>query len=697
MGGAGSSLSELAENEFLRRFVGKEPIDDSDPFWEQLLSFSFKIPQSTADARLIVESSQMLCKTLSHNNLHSGNLCALVRVFIKRALQLKVSAQNEDHVFTWQTYNALFIIRRSLKYFLEMLSEGRILQQLSVVVRTRPVATVLDLDLDGPGMENGEAGADGEGEETLLERFIQTLVQLLVEVPVLNFTYVIHLEAMNTLLVLLSVQMYIPRISHKSLVTEYIMHGKCASDAHILVKILLDQFIKREECPLELLKDSAKPASFLYGISAAIAAGIWAVLTLGYGGMGAKKEEPADRAILANQSLLLLLVLTNHYTHDRGVHNPYRLALCSFANSQDGGMPMSPSGTLPPFKLNSANLYETFCDNLRDDQSTLLLYLLLHQNANFRNYVLSRTNIDRLVMPLLKILYNAQERNSHHIYMTLIILLILSEDDAFNKCVHELNIKQVPWYTDRTISEITLGGLIVLVVIRTIQYNMTRMRDKYLHTNCLAALANMSSQFHSLHPYVTQRIVSLFELLIKKHDKIVEQLRLLSAVETNGDIAQGGELEHDDLLSDLSVLEEVIRMVLEIINSCLTNMLPHNPHLVYTLLYKQELFASFKAHPKFQDIIQNIDTVLTYFSVRLEESQDEQYSPSVHQVLDIIKQGMLQWPRDRLRKFPELKFKYVEEDQPEEFFIPYVWSLVYHSSNMYWDPDRVELFSINAT
>ena len=44
-----------------------------------------------------------------------------------------------------------------------------------------------------------------------------------------------------------------------------------ADDAHILVKILLDQFIKREECPAELLKDSTKPPSFLYGISAAIA------------------------------------------------------------------------------------------------------------------------------------------------------------------------------------------------------------------------------------------------------------------------------------------------------------------------------------------------------------------------------------------------------------------------------------------
>lgn len=42
------------------------------------------------------------------------------------------------------------------------------------------------------------------------------------------------------------------------------------------------------------------------------------------------------------------------------------------------------------------------------------------------------------VMPLLHILYQAQERNSHHIYMALIILLVLSEDEVFNKAVHEI-------------------------------------------------------------------------------------------------------------------------------------------------------------------------------------------------------------------------------------------------------------------
>lgn len=60
---------------------------------------------------------------------------------------------------------------------------------------------------------------------------------------------------------------------------------------------------------------------------------------------------------------------------------------------------------------------------------------------------------------------------------------------------------------------------------------------------------------------------------------------------------------------DLNVIEEVIRMMLEIINSCLCNSLHHNPNLVYALLYKRELFEQFRMHPSFQDIMQNIDTV----------------------------------------------------------------------------------------
>ena len=65
---------------------------------------------------------------------------------------------------------------------------------------------------------------------------------------------------------------------------------------------------------------------------------------------------------------------------------------------------------------------------------------------------------------------------------------------------------------------------------------------------------------------------------------------------------------------DLNVIEEVIRMMLEIINSCLSNSLHHNPNLVYALLYKRELFEQFRMHPSFQDIMQNLDMVRTYLS-----------------------------------------------------------------------------------
>ena len=44
-----------------------------------------------------------------------------------------------------------------------------------------------------------------------------------------------------------------------------------------------------------------------------------------------------------------------------------------------------------------------------------------------------------------------------------------------------------------------------------------------------------------------------------------------------------------------------------------------------------------------------------------------------------------------MQQFPELKFRYVEEDQPDEFFIPYVWSLVFHRSGLHWAREEVKL------
>ncbi|KAF1377630.1 hypothetical protein PFLUV_G00202760 [Perca fluviatilis] len=667
MGANTSHISDLSDNPSLRALMGTESISENDPFWNQLISFTFISPTSSGDSKLLEEAVIPLAKILIENNPRTGNFGALVRIFLGRTKELKISTECQDQLFIWQAHNALFMIRCLLKVFIREMSEEELHLQFSYQERA-------------PG-SCGETGS-----EDLLEELLSNLIHLIVEVPLLDITYSILFEAVTTLLVFFSYQLFHKDILRDGLIYQHIMKGRCLSLTSRLVKTLLYNFIRQEKCPppTHIFEPKAE-GGLLYGLASGVASGLWSVFTLGGAGSKAGIDQEHNPLPLSNQSLLLLLVLAN-LTDGPDWPNPYRQAITCFRNTQDTS---SLSVEQPhTFQINFNSLYTALCEQQRSDQATLLLYTLLHQNTNMRTYMLSRTDMDNLVLPILEILYHVEDRNSHHVYMALIILLILTEDDAFNRSIHEVILKNVSWYTERTLTEISLGSLLILVVIRTIQFNMTRTRDKYLHTNCLAALANMSAQFRCLHQYAAQRIISLFALLSKKHNKVLEQ----ATQSLRG--RQGDNTALPDYAQDLNVIEEVIRMMLEIINSCLSNSLHHNPNLVYALLYKRELFEQFRTHPSFQDIMQNLDTVIGFFSQRLEQAGSDL---SVERVQEVIMKGAQALPTDRLKKFPELKFKYVEEDQPEDFFIPYVWSLVFNSGvGLHWSPHGIELFSMDS-
>ncbi|XP_031433089.1 dymeclin [Clupea harengus] len=457
-----------------------------------------------------------------------------------------------------------------------------------------------------------------------------------------DITYSILFEAVTTLLVLLSYQLFNKEVLRDSYVYQCLMTGQCLSLTSRLVKTLLYNFIRQEKSPppdTHLFQSQAEGGGILYGLASGVASGLWTVFTLGGAGSKPGLDQEQNPLPLSNQSLLLLLVLAN-LTDGPDHPNGYRQAVMCFKNTQDTSSIPSPQPHT--FQINFNSLYTALCEQQKSDQATLLLYTLLHQNQNMRTYMLSRTDMENLVIPILEILYHVEDRNSHHVYMALIILLILTEEDSFNRSIHEVVLKNINWYTERTLTEISLGSLLILVVIRTIQFNMTRTRDKYLHTNCLAALANMSAQFRCLHQYAAQRIISLFALLSKKHNKVLEQATQSLRRPVGSD--EGAALP--DYAQDLNVIEEVIRMMLEIINSCLSNSLHHNPNLVYALLYKRELFEQFRSHPSFQDIMQNLDTVIGFFSQRLEQAGADL---SVERVQEVIKKGAVALPNDRLK------------------------------------------------
>lgn len=148
-----------------------------------------------------------------------------------------------------------------------------------------------------------------------------------------------------------------------------------------------------------------------------------------------------------------------------------------------------------------------------DDESSVLLYSLVHGNSAFQEYVLVRMDLDMLLMPMLETLYNASSRTSNQIYMVLIILLILSQGSFSNPSINEL----CSLVSRARIHETSLGSLVVIILIQTVKYNLSKLQDVYLHTHCLVSLANMAPHVHRLSAYASQRLVSLFDMLARKY------------------------------------------------------------------------------------------------------------------------------------------------------------------------------------
>lgn len=166
----------------------------------------------------------------------------------------------------------------------------------------------------------------------------------------------------------------------------------------------------------------------------------------------------------------------------------------------------------------------------------------------------------------------------------------------------------------------------------------------------------MSSHFKQLSPYVCQKLTTLFKKLSKKFNRTLNQVNQThdgSSSVDDGDTRSEADTDitsgtSGTLVNDLSIYEEVLRMLLEVINACLSSQLPHNPNLIYTLLYNRDIFEPFQVHPSFQDIVMNVESVLTYFSNRI-DNENKDNSLSVTDVYKIIQQSSRVWPSEKLK------------------------------------------------
>ncbi|KAF9177979.1 hypothetical protein BGZ50_008179 [Haplosporangium sp. Z 11] len=280
-------------------------------------------------------------------------------------------------------------------------------------------------------------------------------------------------------------------------------------------------------------------------------------------------------------------------------------------------------------------------------------------------------------LPILRMVYESVEGKTNYsqVYVLLVIMLLFSQDEVFNDSIQKITMTYQPWFTERLLKSISLGGLAVAIVIRTIQYNLALHKDVYFHTNSLAILANMSNSLQDIHPYVSQRLVTLFDIVARRYQKLVTKHQ-----QRDEDIEKS---------ADVIIYGDMVTLVLEIINSTLTHKLKANPQLVYSLLHKQEMFAYFRNDPKFKDLIHNIEQAVNYFQVKVSEANIK--APTPEEVAKVIQTASRTWPPNLMKTFPDVKFEYEEEEQSSEFFCPYIWSLLYRNTFVYWDEEKARI------
>jgi hypothetical protein len=257
---------------------------------------------------------------------------------------------------------------------------------------------------------------------------------------------------------------------------------------------------------------------------------------------------------------------------------------------------------------NFESLLESFGDTVHTEVGALMLYTILQSSPTFASFIVVRSDLDTVVMPLLRTLYfssalkhysphgisssknNARDntalqlkscpfRSPSQLYVILILLLLFSQDASFGPdAFRRIIVPSVPWYKERQLVNINLGSVLLLVLLRSITFNLNKLQDAFLLSNCCAVLMNLSHNIVELHDYAAMRLVSVAVSTLKRYSLLWSK---------NGNHAS----DDHDITTPVGMYGEVSHTLLRVLRHCIDSQhIERNLHLVYALVYHQSDF-----------------------------------------------------------------------------------------------------------
>ena len=391
--------------------------------------------------------------------------------------------------------------------------------------------------------------------------------------------------------------------------------------------------------------------------------------------------------------------------------------------------------------MNFETLFSSFGLILHTEVGALLLYTLLQSSTTFSETIAVRSDLDTLVLPLLRTLYFSSQtrhvaaqdfhsksadtpkpvrqgserslatkttgaalsirqcpfRSQSQLYVIVILLLLFSQDSSFGSdAFRRTNVETVPWYKERYLKDISLGSVMMLTLLRALTFNLNRLHDMFLLSNCCAVLMNLSHSVVDLHEYAAMRLASVTVSCIKKYTSM--------AIDESKKKSNGGGAEDDEESLLFDMYGEVSHTLLRLIKHTLTQKnIDRNLHLVYALVYHQADFKkifSMKHSPFKKSEMSRIHTVIKTAAKIIESKFNARTATKALQVLtesiDEVREVLVEKKRKTSEK-EDFTFTYEEEADPEIFFVPYVWETVVcavTASSVEWDKNKILVFPL---
>jgi hypothetical protein len=376
-------------------------------------------------------------------------------------------------------------------------------------------------------------------------------------------------------------------------------------------------------------------------------------------------------------------------------------------------------------RANFDALYDSFGRSLHTEVGVLMLYTLYQACPRIAETMVVRSELDRLVLPLLRTLYfssnaqtyvakdfndakttdrpstikldirNFQFRSFSQLYVIVILLLLFSQDTIFGRdAFRRIRISHVPWYKERNLRNINLGSVVLLTLLRSLLFNLHRLQDSFLLSNCCAVLQNLSPSIVDLHDYTAMRLAAVTVSVMKMHLKLSTSS---SGQETK---EQRGEIE-DFLTTPVSMYDEVARTLLETIYKCLApKTIERNLHLVYALVYHQADFVRVLSGKKLYatKLLERIQSVISEASKIIQDEGARTASKALSVLEGRVEHlQKIAEATKRKKESEDIVFTYEEEVDPEIFFVPYVWETIVSvvtSGTIEWKKDDIHAFPL---